>query len=852
MSYELPSYVQNDTLEERLSDNAKWTLNQKYLKRNSEGEIIEGIKDRFYTIAKTLAEVDLDYGKSSEEISNLTEIFYNNISSLDFLPAGRVLTNTGTETKALFNCYALDPEDSIDPEDDLNDIFGEVRKGARIHKEGGGTGYNFWKLRPRGSYVKKSKGVASGPVSFMKQFNVATGVINSGNRRGANMGILDIDHPSILDFIYSKKTPGELENFNISVGATDEFMNSVINETHYPLKFKKLNKDTHKVKEFLLSKTDLINYQKNIEENKLGGSALGKAPLPPSLILGENNKVINTYTNEEIGRINQEDNVELYGPAVMNIIANLAWETADPGMIFLDAINRDNPLPHKGEIKATNPCGEQPLHPYDACNLGSINLANMVNNETKGVKWNRLKEVTKNAIHFMDNVNDESKGPIKEIEETVLENRRIGLGILGWADMLMKKRIPYDSKEAISLAEEVMGNISKVAKEKSVELGIEKGVFPSFKGSIYDTGKLEDRVRNCARTTIAPTGSIAMVANVSGGIEPYFSNVFYKNIRGGEVLSFINPQLVDALKEEGVYSEKLIKQIENNGGSVQNLEGIPNKIQEVFKTAGEIKAIDHINMQAAFQRNTDNAVSKTINMPNDATVEEVRNAYILAFQKGLKGTTIYRDGSKDVQVLETKKEEIVVDEYIIPKSIPAFMPAIKIKQRTPFGHMHANITIDPKTGRPYEVFAQLGKSGDVVHADLEGICRQLSTSLRAGVDPWYCVDQLDGIGSSVSSGPSREGEVTSIPDGVGRALKKYLMAVEKHGIKDVLLGNIDYDVLVGELSDDLKKGTNGNGISSTNEEQKNIFGVKCPSCGRGTLIFQEGCKKCSACGYSAC
>ncbi|MBT4334352.1 adenosylcobalamin-dependent ribonucleoside-diphosphate reductase [archaeon] len=643
----------------------------------------------------------------------------------------------------------------------------------------------------------------------------------------------------------------KLKNFNISIGATDEFMNSVISETYFPSKFRKIKDGA--IVEIPLTRDDLINYQQNIEENKLGGSELGKAPNPPSLIIGENNNVINTYTNTEVGRINPEGNVELYGPAVMDIIAELAWRTADPGMIFLDAINRDNPLPNKGEIKATNPCGEQPLHPYDACNLGSINLANMVDDKTREVNWSKLKEVTRNAVHFMDNVNDASKGPIKQIEETVLDHRRIGLGILGWADMLMKKRIPYDSKEAISLAEDVMGYINNIAKEKSVELGTEKGVFPAFEGSIYDNGKLEDRVRNSARTTIAPTGSIAMVANVSGGIEPYFSNVFYKNIRGGEVLSFINPQLVNALKDEGVYSEALIKKIEDDGGSVKNIKEIPDVIKEVFKTAGDLKVKDHINMQAAFQRNIDNAVSKTINMSNNATVEDVKHAYISAFQMGLKGTTIYRDGSKDVQVLETKKEEVIaVDEYITPRSIPDFMPSVKIKQRTPFGHMHANITIDPKTGRPYEVFAQLGKSGDVVHADLEGICRQLSTSLRAGVDPWYCVDQLDGIGSSVSSGPSREGEVTSIPDGVGRALKKYLMAVEKHGVEDVLLGNLDYDVLMGELSDDLKKGTNGNGKSSTTEEQKNIFGVKCPSCGEGTLIFQEGCKKCSACSYSAC
>jgi len=421
----LPNYVNQDNLEERLSDNSKWTLEQKYLKRNSEGEVVEGPKERLYTIADTIANIDSGYGHSEKEIGKVTENFYNAMTNLDFLPAGRVFTNAGTETKALFNCYVLDPEDSIDPDDDLNDIFGEVRKGARIHKEGGGTGYNFSKLRPRGSYVKKSKGVASGPISFMEQFDKATEIINSGNRRGANMGILDVNHPDIMDFIYAKAIHGKLKNFNISIGATDKFMDATINDGYFPLEFKGNP----------LTLDDLLNYQSNIEENKLGGSEIGKAPNPPSLIVDkENRRVLDSYTNKDIGRINEENNVELYGPSVMDIIANLAWQTADPGMIFLDAINRENPLPNKGPIKATNPCGEQPLHPYDACNLGSLNLSNMVKKLEDGyeVDWNKLIETTQTAVHFMDNVNDASKGPIKETEDTVLAHRRIGLGVMGW------------------------------------------------------------------------------------------------------------------------------------------------------------------------------------------------------------------------------------------------------------------------------------------------------------------------------------------------------------------------------------------------------------------------------------
>ncbi|MBT3395169.1 adenosylcobalamin-dependent ribonucleoside-diphosphate reductase [archaeon] len=840
----LPNYVNQDNLEERLSDNSKWTLEQKYLKRNGEGKIVEGPKERLYTIANTIATIDSSYGHSEEEIGKVTENFYNAMTNLNFLPAGRVFTNAGTETKALFNCYVLDPEDSIDPDDDLNDIFGEVRKGARIHKEGGGTGYNFSKLRPRGSYVKKSKGVASGPISFMEQFDKATEIINSGNRRGANMGILDVNHPDIMDFIYAKAVHEKLKNFNISIGATDKFMDATINDGYFPLEFKGNP----------LTLDDLLNYQSNIEENKLGGSEIGKAPNPPSLIVDkEKGRVLDSYTNQDIGRINEENNVELYGPAVMDIIANLAWQTADPGMIFLDAINRENPLPNKGPIKATNPCGEQPLHPYDACNLGSLNLSNMVKKLEDGyeVDWDKLNETTQTAVHFMDNVNDASKGPIKEIEDTVLEHRRIGLGVMGWADMLLKLKVPYDSKEAVELAEQVMSSINNTAKEKSVQLAEQRGVFPAFEGSIYDTGDLEDRVRNVARTTIAPTGSIAMVAGVSGGIEPYFSNIFYKNIRGGERLKFVNPELERALKDNGIYSEKLLDKIEKNGGSLKGIKEIPKELQEIFKVAGDIHSKDHIRVQAAFQRNLDNAVSKTINMPNNATVDDVKEAYLLAYQMGLKGTTIYRDGSKDVQVLETNKEEETERTYITPRKIPDMMPSVKIKQHTPFGHMHVNITVDPKDGAPYEVFAQLGKSGDVVHADLEGICRQLSTNLRAGVDPNYCVDQLEGIGASIASIPTREGVVTSIPDGVGRALKKYLMAIENYGFENLLLGNVDYDEIVDELSDTLKKG-NGNSSTNSNEDQKNTYGIKCPKCEGGKLIFQEGCKRCSSCDYSAC
>ena len=362
--------------------------------------------------------------------------------------------------------------------------------------------------------------------------------------------------------------------------------------------------------------------------------------------------------------------------------------------------------------------------------------------------------------------------------------------------------------------------------------------------------------RNVQRTTIAPTGSIAMVAGVASGIEPYFSNVYYKNIRGGDRLLFANPVLEDTLKKEGIYSKELMKKIEKNGGSVQDIKEIPEKIQKVFKVSSDLEVKDHVNIQAAFQKGTDNAVSKTINMPNSATVEQIKEAYVTAWQKGLKGITIYRDGSKDIQVLETTKEEITEPNgYITPENIPDMMPSIKLKQRTPFGHMHANITVDPNSGRPYEVFAQVGKGGDIAHADLEAICRLASISLRSNTSPWKVVDQLEGIGSTVSSGLSREGEVTSLGDSVSRVLKKYMLAVEKYGVEDVLTGKVDYNTLTGELSDSIKKGkkeTSNTKNKNGNESQKNTYKIKCPECNEGKLVFQEGCKTCLSCNYSAC
>lgn len=836
----LPDYVLNDNLESRFSKNAFWTAEKKYLARNPAGEIIESLPERIYGISRAMAEVEERYGKGQEEIDGLTKQFYNMIASKEFSPGGRVWTNAGTEIKSLFNCYVLPVDDS------LEEIYTSVKNAALIHKRGGGTGYNFSNIRPRGSYVVTSKGMASGVVSFIGQFDKETEIINSGNRRGANMGILDVDHPDILDFIYAKSEKGLITNFNISIGAKDAFMDAVKKGDYYTLK--------HKDVPFTAKNSSEI--RKNVEENKIGGSEVGKKPEPPSLIIADNGKdILDTHKNRVIGRIDEQGYVQLDAKKLMKTIAELAWKTGDPGMIFLDEINRYNPLPELGPIPATNPCGEQPLHPYDACNLGSLNLEQMVtqSNGDVAVDYNKIKDVTWKAIRFMDNVNDANKGPIPEIEKTVLAHRRIGYGVMGWADMLVKLGIPYDSEKALSLAGEVMGYINNESKKASVALGEEKGVFPAFKGSIYDTDKLEDRVRNVERTTIAPTGTISMMFDVASGIEPFFAIIYTKQIRGGDSLSYLQPLLFDVAKKRGFYTEDLAAKIDSNHGSLQGLKEVPEDVQRLFRTSHDINYKWHVKMQAAFQKHVDNAVSKTINMPNSANVEDVESAYVQAWEEKLKGITVYRDGSKEIQVLVAGKQQVVVPE---PVKLPAIMPSLRIRQITPFGNMHGHITVDPKTDREYEIFAQIGKGGDFVNADLEGICRLASMHLRSHGKLETIMEQLKGIGSSHIV-PTKEGRINSLPDGIYRALKKYTLAKEKYGLRKLLLGEVDFNKIDEELSEMLKKGgdgEHGNHKSANNNNPiDDAFETKCPECSNGKLIHESGCISCSArCGYSQC
>ncbi len=741
-----------------LSENARITLEKRYLKKDEKGNAVEEPEEMLQRVAANLAEVEVThYGKSREEAGAVKELFYSIMDSLEFMPNSPTLMNAGRELQQLSACFVLPVEDGIE------EIFESLKHMALVQKTGGGTGFSFGGLRPSGDMVKSTNGVASGPVPFLKIFDAATeGIKQGGTRRGANMGVLNYDHPDLLEFITSKDEEGEVSNFNISVAVSDDFMQRASGEEED-------------------SSYCLVNPRSG-----------------------------DTFMDPESGEAKKLD-----APEIFNLVTERAWSGGDPGLIFIDRMNRDNPTPHLGWFEATNPCGEQPLLPFEACCLGSINLGTMV--EGGEVKWERLKEVVRIAVHLEDNVIDATRYVIPQIEEMHKNgNRKIGLGVMGWHDMLVRLGIPYDSEEALQVAEEVMAFIDREAKKKSVELAEERGVFPNFSGSIYDTGKAEDRVRNATRTTIAPTGTISIVAGASSGIEPYFSIAFLRrNVLDGVDLPEVNPLFLETAHEQGFYSQDLINRIAKSG-TVQGDAEVPSEVQELFKTALEIDYRWHIRHQAVFQKYTDNAVSKTINFPSDAGVDDVKEAYFMAWRMGCKGITVYRDGSKSVQVLnkgvsdEKTEEGEGLPESLKPSRRPYALTGQTIRKETAMGNLF--VTLNRMEDRPFELFAQIGKAGSDVVAFTEAVARLVSLALRCGISLEEIVRQLEGIGGGryVGFGPNR---VLSVPDAIGKALK--------------------------ELS-----------YSQVNQEKEKRD--ICPDCGGGTLVRAEGCAKCEACGFSEC
>jgi ribonucleoside-diphosphate reductase alpha chain len=747
----------------QLNNNALTVLKKRYLRKDDKGNVIEKPEDMFRRVAKNIAEADKLYGKTAS-LEETEQKFYNLMTSLSFLPNSPTLMNAGRELQQLSACFVLPVDDSIES------IFDAVKYTALIHKSGGGTGFSFSRLRPKNDVVKTTKGISSGPVSFMTIFDKATEtIVQGGTRRGANMGILDVHHPDILDFVKSKSEQNLLNNFNISVAVTDDFMTAVQTDSDYEL--------------------------------------------------------INPRTQKIVGTLRARE--------VFDLIADLAWKYGDPGVVFIDAINRYQPTPALGKIESTNPCGEQPLLPYEACNLGSINLKNVVKDAQ--IDWDLLRETIHGSIHFLDNVVDMSVFPLDLIENMVLNNRKIGLGIMGFADMLILMGISYNSDEAKDVGRQVMKFVQEEADNKSLELGEQRGMFPNWDQSIYVKKGL--KFRNATRTTIAPTGTISIIAGCSSGIEPLFAISFVRNVLNNNQLPETNQLFLDLAVREGFYSDDLVREIAKHG-SVQDVRGVPEEVKRLFVTAHDITAMDHVHMQAVFQEYTDNAVSKTVNFPHDATVENVKEVYFEAHRLHCKGITVYRDGSRDVQVLTTGKSHDTQKQIkIAPRQRPAVTYGYTEKMQTGCGNLY--VTINADEYGPCELFASMGKAGGCAASQLDAQARLISMSLRSHVDPRSIVKQLKGMRCpSPSLLPKKEGKVLSCSDALAKVLEKY----------------IDYHKAHKQGTDDMDKMRSDE--DQLHEEQafvvhtKNIAGI-CPECG-GILEHESGCVVCHSCGFSKC
>lgn len=609
-----------------LSENAIKVLEKRYLKRDTQGNCIEKPADMFRRVADTVAKGDLKYGATKDDVKKLSDRFYDAITNCQFMPNSPTLMNAGRELGQLAACFVLPIEDS------LEGIFETIKNTALIHQSGGGTGFSFSRLRPKNDVVHSTMGISSGPVSFMEVFNAATEAVKQGGtRRGANMGILRVDHPDILEFIDCKADNNKLNNFNISVAITDKFMEAYFNNKDYDL--------------------------------------------------------VNPHTKKTTGKLNAK--------FVFDKIVDSAWRNGEPGIVFIDTMNYDNPTPQIGAIESTNPCGEVPLLPYEACNLGSINLNKMVkenNDGTCSVDWDLLAKTTRTAIRFLDNIITINKYPLPQIAEMVNNNRKIGLGIMGWADMLMKIGISYASEQGTKLASQIIEFIDYESKCESIELSKERGRFANFKGSIYDSehylynkykdksaGKISDEqwkeldnkikkfgIRNATTTCIAPTGTISMIAGASGGIEPLFGLVFSRLILDNTEMLEINPIFKNYMIKHNLYSEELMKKIAIDG-SIAHINNIPENVKKIFVTAHDVTPYWHVKMQAAFQLHTDNAVSKTVNFVESATRDDIKETYILAYKSHLKGITVYRNNSRTFQPMNLKKEEKKSEEIIKEK-----------------------------------------------------------------------------------------------------------------------------------------------------------------------------------------
>jgi ribonucleoside-diphosphate reductase alpha chain len=734
----------------KLSDNALRVLERRYLTKDGGGKVVETPQELFRRVAKHIASAELIYNPKAD-VSFYEEAFYQLMANLEFLPNSPTLMNAGRELGQLSACFVLPIEDSMES------IFDAVKYTALIHKSGGGTGFSFSRLRPEKDRVGSTGGIASGPVSFMRVFDVTTDVIKQGGmRRGANMAILNVDHPDILEFITAKEDPRALTNFNLSVAVTDKFMKAVEKGTDYNL--------------------------------------------------------VNPRTGEAMGKLNARE--------VFDKIVDMAWRTGDPGVVFIDEINRHNPTPKLGKIESTNPCGEQPLLPFESCNLGSINLSKMVADKDgqPDIDYDKLSKKVKLAVRFLDDVIDVNRFPLPQIAERTKATRKIGLGVMGFADMLIQLSIPYDSDKALERAEKLMATISEEATKASKELAQERGVFPAFEGSDYASEGL--RVRNATRTTIAPTGTLSIIANCSSGIEPLFALSYVRHILEGEEFIEVNPYFEEAAKRGGFYSPELMKQLAE-GKRLKDIEEVPEEIKKLFVTAHDISPEWHVRMQAAFQKSTHNAVSKTVNFPHEATPKDIAKVYKLAYKEGLKGITIYRDRSRESQVLTVGEGVERSEGKLTPRERPKVTTGITERVNTGCGYIYVTVNFDSKGIS--EVFSTLGKAGGCAASQLEAISRLTTVGLRSGIDINSIVKHLRGI-RCPSIAWEQGHAILSCADAIASVLEKYVK----------------------------KEGTASNPETpSQNPETVKSWAGQCPDCG-GPLIHQEGCNICLACGFTKC
>ncbi len=750
---------QDSYTEAGFSENAVAVLKKRYLKKNERGEATESPIDMFRRVAANIAEGELRF-KEGEEGRRLYEEskdkFLGLMLSRRFMPNSPTLMNAGRELQQLSACFVLPVEDSIDG------IYDTLKHQAIIHKSGGGTGFGFSRLRPKNDLVQSTMGVSSGPVSFMAIYDASTDKIKQGGtRRGANMGILRVDHPDIEEFIACKNDNDQVNNFNISVAVTDAFMQAVEKDADFEL--------------------------------------------------------VNPRNGETARTVRARDLFEK--------IVKGAWLNGEPGVVFIDRINDDNPTP-QFPIESTNPCSEAHLPPYDSCNLGSINLERFFVAEPGArpgegsVDWESLRETIHTAVRFLDNVIEMNNYPLDEISEMSKGNRRIGLGVMGFADLLIKLGITYDSDAGLAFAERMMKFVDDEAWEASRLLAQERGVMPHYEGSRHEARG--DRVRNATVTTIAPTGTISIIAGCSGGIEPLFAVAFMRRQADMEMPD-VNPEFVRLAKDRGFYSEALMKKVAEHG-SVRDIPEVPEDVRNVWVTSHDISPEWHVRMQAAFQKHTSMGISKTINLPNEATTRDVEDAYRQAYATGCKGIAVYRDGSRDAQVLSTGKTRVGVQPGTEIRHVslaearngrPRTLSGVTKKLQTGHGPMYVSMN-DDEFG-PRECFIILGKPGGTAAAFSDALGRMISLAMTHGAQPAEIVHQLRGIqdGHPAGFGPNA---VLSVPDGVAKAMAEHYLVED--------------------------------GTSAAKERELPVIGA-CPECGSG-LTKQEGCVVCHSCGYSKC